>query len=194
MEKQRQLQYIREQFEVFISKAVPAERKTACFGFGPADAKVAFVKESFNDSRADGIDAHLEYIFRSTGLTRSDVYITPAIKCKHIAPGYVIAAPNAVDYSLCRWTLMSELLAVSPKLVVAVGDVSFQVITGTDRQITSDISGSVIPVFVRGAVIPVCPVRILPSAQVHSAGIISFEQETQKLSKLINSILKEDAC
>jgi uracil-DNA glycosylase len=101
------------------------------FGEGPAHAPVMFVGEQPGDQEdrigrpfvgpAGGV---LDAALQEAGLARSQSYVTNVVKHFKWEPQgkrRLHKHPNRYEIEQCRWWLDKELLAVDPKLVVALG-------------------------------------------------------------------------
>lgn len=122
-------------------------RTKVVFGDGPLNAELFIVGEApgFNED-ADGHPFRgasgmlLERLLGSLGLGREDVYLTSLVKCK--PPDS--RSPKPGEISSCRPYLMSQLAAVDPKVVVAMGDLASRVLTGR-KEAVARIRGRAIP-------------------------------------------------
>ena len=101
------------------------------FGEGPAHAPVMFVGEQPGDQEdrsgrpfvgpAGGV---LDTALQKAGLARSQTYVTNVVKHFKWEPQgkrRLHKHPNRHETEQCRWWLDQELLAVDPKIVVALG-------------------------------------------------------------------------
>ncbi|CAN5531402.1 uracil-DNA glycosylase [soil metagenome] len=124
-------------------------RTQVVFGEGPLNADLFIVGESpgFNEDKegksfqgASGI--LLSRLLESLGLGRDKVYLTTLVKCR--PPGELPRSPKPSEISACRPYLMSQLGAVDPKVVVAMGDLASRVLTGR-KEAVYRIRGRAIP-------------------------------------------------
>lgn len=124
-------------------------RTQVVFGEGPLNAELFIVGESpgFNEDRegkpfrgASGM--LLGRLLESLGLDREKVYLTTLVKCR--PPDTPPRSPRPSEVSACRPYLMSQLTAVDPKVVVAMGDLASRVLTGRKDPV-SRIRGRAIP-------------------------------------------------
>lgn len=125
-------------------------RTRVIFGEGPLNAELFIVGEApgFNEDRegktfqgASGM--LLSRLLDSLDLGRDEVYLTTLVKCR--PPGESPRRPKTSEISACRPYLMTQLTAVDPKVVVAMGDLASRVLTGR-KEAVSRIRGRAIPV------------------------------------------------
>lgn len=123
-------------------------RTRVVFGDGPLNASLFIVGESpgFNEDReghpfkgASGI--FLERLLESLGIERESVYLTTLVKCRPPEN----RAPKPAEVNSCKPYLLSQLSAVDPQVVVALGDLASRALTGR-RDAVSRIRGRAIPV------------------------------------------------
>jgi len=102
-------------------------------GEGPLNAKIMLVGEApgreeneagrpFVGAAGRALDRHLERI----GLKREDVYITNVVKCRPPAN----RTPTRDEMLKCMEHLHREIVSVRPKVVVAMGRISVQALSG----------------------------------------------------------------
>ena len=124
-------------------------RTQVIFGEGPLNAGLFIVGEApgFNEDKggkpfsgASGI--LLDRLLESLDLGREKVYLTTLVKCR--PPGSPPRPPKPLEVSACRPYLVSQLAAVDPKVVVALGDLPSRVLTGR-KEAVSRIRGRAIP-------------------------------------------------
>ncbi len=124
-------------------------RTQVVFGEGPLNADLFIVGEGpgFNEDR----DGHpfqgasgmlLDRLLFSLDLGRESVYLTTLVKCR--TPGALPRAPKPAEVNTCRPYLMSQLSAVDPKVVLALGDLASRALTGR-KEATSRLRGRAIP-------------------------------------------------
>ena len=122
-------------------------RTQVVFGEGPLNAEVFIVGEApgFNEDRegkpfrgASGM--LLDRLLSSVGLEREGVYLTNLVKCR--PPEDRSLKPTEIN--ACRPYLLSQLAAVDPKVVVALGDLPSRALTGR-KEAVSRIRGRAIP-------------------------------------------------
>lgn len=124
-------------------------RTQVVFGDGPLNAGLFVVGEApgFNEDR-EGLPFQgasgmlLERLLASIGLDRRSAYLTTLVKCR--TPGTPPRQPRPAEVNACREYLMSQLAAVDPKVVVALGDLASRVLTG-HKEATSRIRGRAVP-------------------------------------------------
>jgi uracil-DNA glycosylase family 4 len=124
-------------------------RTQVVFGEGPLNAELFIVGEApgFNEDKegrpfrgASGM--LLDRLLNSLELGRERVYLTTLVKCR--PPGSPPRAPRPSEVSACRPYLVTQLAAVDPKVVVAMGDLASRVLTGR-KESASRIRGRAIP-------------------------------------------------
>jgi uracil-DNA glycosylase family 4 len=124
-------------------------RTQVVFGEGPLNATLFIVGEApgFNEDKegrpfrgASGM--LLDRLLNSLELGRERVYLTTLVKCR--PPGSPPRAPRPSEVSACRPYLVTQLAAVDPKVVVAMGDLASRVLTGR-KESASRIRGRAIP-------------------------------------------------
>ena len=122
-------------------------RTKVVFGEGPLNAELLVVADSpgFNEDAAglpfQGASGMLlDRLLGSLELGRGEVYLTSLVKCK--TPDH--RSPKPAEMSSCRPYLMSQLAAVDPKVVVAMGDLASRVLTGR-KEAVSRIRGRAVP-------------------------------------------------
>ena len=124
-------------------------RTQVVFGEGPLNAELFVVGEApgFNEDKegrpfrgASGM--LLDRLLNSLELGRERVYLTTLVKCR--PPGSPPRPPRPSEVSACRPYLVSQLAAVDPKVVVALGDLASRVLTGR-KEAVSRIRGRAIP-------------------------------------------------
>ena len=124
-------------------------RTQVVFGEGPLNAELFVVGEApgFNEDKegrpfrgASGM--LLDGLLNSLDLGRERVYLTTLVKCR--PPGSPPRPPRPSEVSACRPYLVTQLAAVDPKVVVALGDLASRVLTGR-KEAVSRIRGRAIP-------------------------------------------------
>jgi uracil-DNA glycosylase family 4 len=124
-------------------------RTQVVFGEGPLNAELFIVGEApgFNEDKegrpfrgASGM--LLDGLLNSLELGRERVYLTTLVKCR--PPGSPPRPPRPSEVSACRPYLVTQLAAVDPKVVVALGDLASRVLTGR-KEAVSRIRGRAIP-------------------------------------------------
>ena len=124
-------------------------RTQVVFGEGPLNAELFMVGEApgFNEDKEGGpfqgaSGMLLDRLLNSLELGRERVYLTTLVKCR--PPGSPPRPPRPSEVSACRPYLVTQLAAVDPKVVVAMGDLASRVLTGR-KEAVSRIRGRVIP-------------------------------------------------
>jgi uracil-DNA glycosylase len=160
------------------------------FGEGPPDARLLVVGEQPGDQEdraghpfvgpAGGM---LDRAFDAAGLRRDDVYLTNVVKhFKWEARGKVRIhkKPNATEVRACAPWWQSELAAIDPELVVALGATAAQAMLGPAIRVTRD----------RGVVLPAAAdgydalVTLHPSAILRATGASRSELFDQLVADL----------
>lgn len=122
-------------------------RTRVVFGEGPLNAEIFIVGEApgFNEDKegkpfrgASGM--LLDRLLSSVGLEREGVYLTTLVKCKPPEG----RAPKPSEINACRPYLLSQLAAVDPKVVVAMGNLASRALTGR-KEVASRIRGRAVP-------------------------------------------------
>lgn len=129
--------------------ALCGSRTQVVFGEGPLNADLFIVGEGpgFNEDRegrpfqgASGM--LLDRLLFTLDLGRQNVYLTTLVKCR--PPGTPSRTPKPAEVNACRPYLMSQLAAVDPKVVVALGDLASRALTGR-KEAASRLRGRAIP-------------------------------------------------
>jgi uracil-DNA glycosylase len=118
----------------------------AVFGEGPANARVMFIGEQPGDSedragrpfvgRAGEV---LDRALREAGLTRSEVYVTNAVK--HFAfdergKRRIHRTPRLSEVTACRPWMEAEVADVAPEIVVCLGATAAKAVFGAAFRLT----------------------------------------------------------
>lgn len=124
-------------------------RSRVVFGEGPLNARLFIVGEAPGHNEdvsgrpfqgASGM--LLERLLGSVGLSREEVYLTTLVKCR--PPGMPPRSSRPSEVSSCRRYLISQLVAVDPKVVVALGELPSRILTGR-KEALRRIRGRAIP-------------------------------------------------
>jgi len=114
-------------------------RHNLVFGDGNPNAQIVFVGEAPGaDEDQQGLPfvgragQLLTKIIEAMGVSRKDVYICNILKCR--PPGNRNPLPDEI--SLCEPFLKKQLLAISPKVICALGTFAAQTLLKTDIPIT----------------------------------------------------------
>lgn len=122
-------------------------RTRVVFGEGPLNAELFIVGEApgFNEDKegkpfrgASGM--LLDRLLSSVGIEREEVYLTTLVKCRPPED----RPPRPAEINACRPYLLSQLEAIDPKVVVAMGDLASRNLTGR-KEAVSRIRGRAIP-------------------------------------------------
>jgi DNA polymerase len=146
------------------------------FGEGPARADLMLVGEQPGDQEDKAgrpfvgpAGRILEQALDEAGIDRATVYVTNTVKhFKWEARGKrrIHQKPNAAEVSACRPWLDSEIEAVQPKIVVALGAVAAQALLGREFRVSRQ----------RGEVVA-WPDGRLVTATVHPSSILRAPDE-----------------
>ena len=124
-------------------------RMQVVFGEGPLNAGLFVVDEApgFNEDAqgkpfmgASGM--LLDRLLETIGVGRGRAYLTTLVKCR--PPGSPPRPHKPSEISACRPYLLSQLAAVDPLVVVAMGDLASRVLTGR-KESAARIRGRAIP-------------------------------------------------
>ena len=118
-------------------------RNCVVFGRGNADADIAFVAEApgrDEDLYGEPFKGDTGKFFENellslAGLSRNEVYITNACKCRPIDAKGDNRRPCAQEYAACKPILLKELEIVDPKLVVLLGAIPLKSLLGHERRV-----------------------------------------------------------
>lgn len=144
--------------------ALQHSRTQVVFGEGPLNAGLFIVGESPGSNEdsegktfrgASGI--LLERLLNSIGLSREKVYTTTLVKC--MPPGSPPRGPKPAELGSCREYLMSQLSAVDPKVVLAMGEMAGRLLTGKKEPLRK----------VRGRAIPLDGRYVVPTFSLRDA-------------------------
>lgn len=146
-------------------------RTQVVFGEGPLNAELFIVGESpgFNEDAAgkpfQGASGMLlNRLLDSLGTGRDKVYLTTLVKCR--PPGESPRPPKPSEVSSCRPYLMSQLSAIDPKVVVAMGDLASRVLTGRKEAVYR----------IRGRAIPLDGRYVFPTLALEKALYVPAER------------------
>jgi len=169
--------------------ALVESRSRIVNGVGPADADVVFVGEGpganedergepFVGRSGDVLDAALG----DHGLRRSDVRITNCVRCRPPEN----RDPTSEELANCRPYLESELEAIAPDVVVALGKVPAQHLLGRDVAVTKE-SGTIETVAFGAARLDVL-VCVHPAATLYDRSQEStFEATIEKAATIVGA-------
>jgi len=139
-------------------------RTRVVFGEGPLNARLFVVGEApgHNEDAAgrpfQGASGMLlEGLLGSVGLSREEVYLTTLVKCR--PPGTPPRSPRPSEVSSCRRYLISQLVAVDPKVVVALGELPSKILTGRKESLRR----------IRGRAIPLDGRYVIPTFSLQRA-------------------------
>ncbi len=159
------------------TQAVPGE--------GPLDAALMMVGEQPGDQEdlagrpfVGPAGQLFDQILRDTGIDRSKVFLTNAVKhFKYTIKGVrrIHQSPNGGEISACKWWLQQEVSLVRPKLLVALGASAAESLTGSrdgilKRRGTVESGPDGIPVFL----------TVHPSFLLRLPDPVAKELETEK--------------
>lgn len=110
-------------------------------GAGPANARFFFVGEAPGRLGAgrtgvpflgDEAGRRFERLLATTGLTRSDVYVTNAVRCLPLDSAGRNRRPRPTEIAACAPWLAREIAAVDPTVVVALGAVALRALASIE--------------------------------------------------------------
>jgi uracil-DNA glycosylase len=134
-------------------------RTQVVFGGGDADAELMLIGEA-PGAREDeegvpfvGASGKLlDELLASAGLTRADVFVTNALKCR--PPGN--RDPSPAELERCRSYLDEQIALVQPKIIATLGNFATRLLRGDSAGIT-ELHGRAEPRLIAGQ-----PVHLLP--------------------------------
>lgn len=167
--------------------ALRHSRTQVVFGEGPLNAPLFIVGESpgFNEDAegktfrgASGI--LLERLLESIGLSKEKIYATTLVKC--LPPGSPPRSPKPSEISSCREYLMSQLSAVDPKVVLALGETPVRLLTGKKEPLRK----------IRGRAIPLDGRYVVPAFSLREALYVPADRallisDFSRLSELLDA-------
>jgi len=116
-----------------------ATRTQPVFGSGPLSPHVLFLGQapaSADDTCGEpftgGAGQLFDRILSAMGLTRDEVYLAQAIKCRPPKD----RPPTAAECDNCRPFLLKQIELVNPKFICCLGTVAARTLLGTTRAIT----------------------------------------------------------
>lgn len=138
--KQNRLEVLKEQVANCQSCRLCESRTQIVFGEGNLDTKVIFVGEAPGQTEDETgrpfvgrAGKLLDNMIASMGLERSNVYIANICKCR--PPGN--RKPRLDEMDTCKPYLFSQLEAIQPTVIVALGNTALGGLTGVDGGISS---------------------------------------------------------
>lgn len=147
-------------------------RTQVVFGEGPLNAELFVVGEApgVNEDKEGrafrGASGMLfDKLLDSIGLGRGKVYSTTLVKCR--PPGSPPRSPRPSEVSNCRAYLMSQLSAVDPKVVLALGEMASRILTGKKDPLAR----------IRGRAIPLDGRYIVPTFSLVKALYIPADRD-----------------
>ena len=133
------LESLRESVSNCTGCKLHPDRNHLVFGAGNPDARLVFVGEAPGlEEDRQGIPfvgragQLLTKMIRAMGLTREEVYICNILKCR--PPGNRDPEPDEIE--ACQPYLIRQLEIIDPEVIVALGRVSSQVLTGSPEPIS----------------------------------------------------------
>ena len=112
-------------------------RQNIVFGVGNSKARLMFIgaaPDARDDREAEPFvgDAGelLDKMIGAMGLRREDVYLTNIVKCR------AGADPTADEVAACKPFLTQQIAAVSPEVIVALGDLASAALLGTNAPLS----------------------------------------------------------
>lgn len=112
-------------------------RSHVVIGRGSTDAKVMFLGEApgrqedqsglgFQGAAGQRFDEILQFV----GLDRDDIWLANAVRCRPTVNGRRNRKPNPDEIHTCRHWLLEDIRRVRPELIVTLGRVAFESVTG----------------------------------------------------------------
>ena len=133
------LERIREDLGECTRCRLHKQRNRIVFGVGNAKAELVFIGEGpGHDEDAQGIPfvgragKLLTQMIEAMGLGRDDVYICNVIKCRPPEN----RTPEKDEMAICSPFLLRQLAAISPKVIVCLGNIAAQTLLGTHQSIS----------------------------------------------------------
>jgi uracil-DNA glycosylase family protein len=152
------------------------------FGEGPARARVVMVGEQPGDREdlagrpfVGPAGKLLDEALVSAGISRTDVYVTNAVKHFKWEPAgkrRLHKKPSAREVAACRPWLDAELETLKPEVVVALGATAAQGLAGADFRVTKD----------RGKVFHDLPFASAFVATVHPSSILRGDPAEREMA------------
>ena len=123
-------------------------RKNVVFGYGNTKAKVMFLGDSpsisedelgmpFSGKSGELLGKIIESVLL---VSKEDVYTTTILKCK--TPEN--RAPTHEEIACCKPYLIQQIQTIKPKVIVTLGEVAYQNLTGDFDMLIGKIRGSVL--------------------------------------------------
>lgn len=134
----------------------------------------------------------LQDFLTGSGITRNEIYITNVVKyrlCKinEKTNKKVNRPAKKEDLENCRSYLIRELLVLSPKLIVPLGNVPLHALTGGEMKI-GDVHGKVLNIDLDGELFQIYPLYH-PASLIYNRSLIETYQEDLKgLEKIIEAL------
>ena len=167
------------------------------FGEGPRDAEVVFVGEQPGDSEDRAghpfigpAGKLLDRALAEAGIDREKIYVTNAVKHFKWTPRgkrRLHEKPNSSDIGACKPWLVAELLAIQPRLVVALGGTAAKSLLGSEVRVLRD-RGKVMPSeFCARTVVTVHPSSLLraPTEAARADAYQAFLRDLWQIASLI---------
>lgn len=112
-------------------------RTQVVMGRGPARADVMFVGEApgrEEDRLGRGFQGaagrRFDTILETAGLSREEIWLANAVRCRPSIEGKRNRPPHAEEIAACRHWLVNDIERVQPRVVVTLGRVAFESVTG----------------------------------------------------------------
>ncbi|MBY4892863.1 UdgX family uracil-DNA binding protein [Rhodobacteraceae bacterium N5(2021)] len=160
-------------------------------GAGPRDAALMIVGEQPGDQEdlagqpfVGPAGRLFDEMAMSVGLDRSRAYITNAVKHFKFTPRgkrRLHQRPNSDEISHCRWWLDAEVTCVAPKLILAMGAVAAEALTGNGKDLLTRRGKVVETTGGTPVLITVHPSYLLriPDADKKAEGLAWFKQDLE---------------
>ena len=138
MEEEKERQALRE----LIASIMPGREYVLVFGEGPKNPKLMLIGEAPGEQESlqgrpfvGKAGKNLDHFLELAGLERGEIYITNVVKYRPTKTGSTgrlsNRPPTKEEIALFRPWLMKEIERVDPKMIVTLGNVPLQAVTGT---------------------------------------------------------------
>lgn len=180
----RSLDEIREEALLCKRCSLCETRTTVVFGVGNPNAEVVFIGEAPGRQEDLGAEPfigaagkYLNKLLELAGIKREDIYIANVLKCR--PPSNRDPRPDEIE--TCTPFLREQLMAISPDVLVTLGNFATRFVLKTDRGITS----------IRGRAYTAGRFYVLPT--FHPAAAIYDKSKTELIEsdfRLLRDLLK----
>lgn len=133
MGKEEKLRQLEAEAKACTCCGLHKTRTNVVFGSGPADAEIMLLGEGpgFTEDKtkipfSGAAGKHLNNLLHEAGLRREDLYVTNVVLCR--PPQNRDPLPDEIE--ACRRFLEGHILAIKPKLIVALGRIAARTLLG----------------------------------------------------------------